>query len=453
MCGRFANSEVAAVLARLFGTTNPVPPRLLSYNVSPGHDALVVRHNRKTGARHLDPLEWGLGASDEQYRPHNIKAEEIEDTDELSQLLERGYRCLVPVNVFYVWHKLPSGKKPFAVGRLSPRELYGVRRHPRTIALAGLWHGVQLPNGVKRTFAIITSGASGVINVLQDRMPVVVDEADWPLWLGERHGDVRDVLARADQTAVQLRAWQVSGKVSRQDTDGVELMEPLYEVFPGDPLLIFEVAEQAIAAARTRLEGVRQRYHAAVEGRPQIQQDEAFKKTVAYLEGWLVEAQRFCAQMSSHKFPPNTYREPVEPVIGMRERHLRMMQGLPPYKPPQPPPPLHTNPGVVQQCFGHREQMVKLSRALNYISQLLASWHWNVDQPWADPHSFSSSTGYTASRNRLQIEDFLFETPLNGGCDLARLAAAIPEAADSIVTDVERVVCSDHPNSLCRRQG
>src|SRR5215472_13226420 len=50
----------AEAIARIFGTTNPLPNLAPSWNVAPTNDAAVVRHHSETGARHLDLLKWGL---------------------------------------------------------------------------------------------------------------------------------------------------------------------------------------------------------------------------------------------------------------------------------------------------------------------------------------------------------------------------------------------------------
>jgi putative SOS response-associated peptidase YedK len=42
---------------------------------------------------------------------------------------------------------------------------------------------------VLRTFAIITTNANQLMAHVHNRMPVIVEEADWPLWLGHTEGD------------------------------------------------------------------------------------------------------------------------------------------------------------------------------------------------------------------------------------------------------------------------
>jgi putative SOS response-associated peptidase YedK len=42
---------------------------------------------------------------------------------------------------------------------------------------------------VVRTYCIITVGATGAIAEIHDRMPLVIDERGWAVWLGEAPGD------------------------------------------------------------------------------------------------------------------------------------------------------------------------------------------------------------------------------------------------------------------------
>ena len=45
-----------------------------------------------------------------------------------------------------------------------------------------------------RSFAIITTAANAEIAELHDRMPVMLEAADWPVWLGEAAGDPKSPL-------------------------------------------------------------------------------------------------------------------------------------------------------------------------------------------------------------------------------------------------------------------
>jgi putative SOS response-associated peptidase YedK len=88
-------------------------------------------------------------------------------------------RCLVPADAFYEWRAMPDGKQPYAIAR----------RDGQLMALAGLWEGWRAPDGeVLRSYTIITTAANPTTARLHDRLPVIVEPADWPAWLGEAGG-------------------------------------------------------------------------------------------------------------------------------------------------------------------------------------------------------------------------------------------------------------------------
>jgi putative SOS response-associated peptidase YedK len=56
--------------------------------------------------------------------------------------------------------------------------------------LAGLWEGYRSPDGtVTRSYCIITTEANKLVAAIHDRMPLVLNEEDFGLWLGEVPGD------------------------------------------------------------------------------------------------------------------------------------------------------------------------------------------------------------------------------------------------------------------------
>jgi putative SOS response-associated peptidase YedK len=56
-------------------------------------------------------------------------------------------------------------------------------------------------------------------------MPVIIERADWPLWLGELDGDPATLLRAAAGDV--LRFWPVNKKVGNVRNDGPELIEPV----------------------------------------------------------------------------------------------------------------------------------------------------------------------------------------------------------------------------------
>jgi putative SOS response-associated peptidase YedK len=63
------------------------------------------------------------------------------------------------------------------------------------------------PRGeILQTLATITTDANRQLAGIQDRMPVIIERQDWPLWLGETAGDPSSLLRAAPEDV--LRVWR-----------------------------------------------------------------------------------------------------------------------------------------------------------------------------------------------------------------------------------------------------
>ena len=94
------------------------------------------------------------------------------------------------------------------------------------VAFGGIWERWKSPEGERlQTFATITTDANRLLAGIQDRMPVIIEREDWPLWLGEAEGDPASLLRPAPEDV--LRVWPVGKAVGNVRNDGAELIEPL----------------------------------------------------------------------------------------------------------------------------------------------------------------------------------------------------------------------------------
>ena len=93
------------------------------------------------------------------------------------------------------------------------------------MAFAGIWAGWRGERDeVVRSFAIITAEANKLMAPVHNRMPVIVEEADWPVWRGETKGDPASLL-RPTQEDV-LRLWPVGPAVNNVRNDGLICWTP-----------------------------------------------------------------------------------------------------------------------------------------------------------------------------------------------------------------------------------
>jgi putative SOS response-associated peptidase YedK len=186
MCARFQQTTSAAKLAEVFGIKGPLPNAPARMNCSPTDRLMIVLCDPETGERRLDLLRWGLVpwfAKDLKagVKAINARAEGIAAKPTFREAFARR-RCLVPADNFYEWETLPDGKKrPLSIG-LADGGLF---------AMAGLWERWKdkATGETVRSFTVVTGPANAKLAPIHDRMPVLLDPADWAAWLGETPAD------------------------------------------------------------------------------------------------------------------------------------------------------------------------------------------------------------------------------------------------------------------------
>jgi putative SOS response-associated peptidase YedK len=111
---------------------------------------------------------------------------------------------------------IEGGRQPHAIARQDGKPL----------AFAGLWESYRWPDEtVLRSFTIMTTTPNAEMDDLHDRMPVILDEPDWPVWLGETEGDHTALLRPAPDGL--LRTWPVDRRVGSPRNNGPELLVKL----------------------------------------------------------------------------------------------------------------------------------------------------------------------------------------------------------------------------------
>jgi putative SOS response-associated peptidase YedK len=221
MCGRFAQQRPASELAEIFAAEPLADDPGPRFNVAPTDEALVVV--QREDRRAITAYRWGLiphWAENAKIgsRMFNARAETLTTSPAFRDAFVRK-RCLVPVDGFYEWKREGSVRQPFLIGRADGLPL----------TLAGLWSGWRDPatERVVRTFTIITSGPNDQMVDIHNRMPVVMPEELWPMWLDPLadRSELRALLEPNDDTALLIRP--VSRLVNDVRNDGPELIEPM----------------------------------------------------------------------------------------------------------------------------------------------------------------------------------------------------------------------------------
>lgn len=220
MCGRFAITLPHDAMAQLFAARpDNTLPQAESYNVCPTVQIAVVRAG-ETGRR-LVSMRWGFvpswykGVSDGPLLI-NARAETIAEKPAFAAAC-RARRCLVACRGFYEWNRDGAQKLPWFIARGDGAPL----------VMAGIWQDWTQGDTQLTTCALVTTAANALMQPIHHRMPVIVEQADWGLWLGEAGKGAAPLMRPAAEDVLQ--SYRVAQDVNSNRATGAGLMAPLQE--------------------------------------------------------------------------------------------------------------------------------------------------------------------------------------------------------------------------------
>ncbi len=219
MCGRFILNSHPDLIDNYFGLEHPAPVFQASYNIPPSSHVPVVWQIQDDG-RACSIMHWGLiphwaKTTTSKYKMINAKAETLSEKPAF-RLAYQQRRCLIPTSGFYEWHATAHGKHPYYIG-MQDHGLF---------AFAGLWEYWEGQQTI-HSFTIITTVANKLIADIHDRMPVIIDKADFDIWLdptNQNIGQLNTLLIPNELTALQI--YPVSTAVNNPRNDTAELIKP-----------------------------------------------------------------------------------------------------------------------------------------------------------------------------------------------------------------------------------
>ncbi len=244
MCGRAVLTASGDDLREVFGL-DETPEVTPHYNVPPSQPLHVVRHARGTRRRRMDPLRWGLvplWAKDEKigHRLTLARVETVLTTPAFRDAVRRR-RCLVAVDGFFEWHRPgepaagSSGPSPGGKSkkRVPGRPFFVRRADRRVFALAGVWERwVSRDGEVVESCAILTQPAERALAAIHDRMPVVLEPAEWDAWLDRDLTDDATLAGLLATRTPELVAYAVSPYVNDPRRDDPGCLAPAPEQAP-----------------------------------------------------------------------------------------------------------------------------------------------------------------------------------------------------------------------------
>lgn len=222
MCGRFTLLIPGEELAEHFGLAS-VPALAPRYNIAPTQPVAVVRRHPEQDRRELVHVHWGLipfWAKDPAIgsRMINARSETVAEKPAF-RAAYKYRRCIVPASGFYEWQKQNGHKQPYYIHHAGGAPL----------ALAGLWEHWQSADGSElESCTILTTTPNEMMRALHNRMPVILEPADYDVWLnsdGQGQDELQHLLRATDEEV--LEAYPVSTFVNRPQNDDPQCIAPL----------------------------------------------------------------------------------------------------------------------------------------------------------------------------------------------------------------------------------
>jgi putative SOS response-associated peptidase YedK len=222
MCGRFTLTTTPEEVAEHFGLDQmpELPPR---FNIAPGQPIASIAKTSPSARPALALRLWGLipaWAKDRKLASRLINAR-VETVAERPSFRDafRSRRCLVPADGFYEWAARAGGARQPVHIALSGR---------RCFAIAGLWESWRDPQGGRiESCTLLTTEAHPKLRALHDRMPVILDPADYAAWLDPRPADAAALMRLARGAPAEgFELKPVSRRVNDVRVDDADCLSP-----------------------------------------------------------------------------------------------------------------------------------------------------------------------------------------------------------------------------------
>lgn len=178
MCGKFTQlvawEDALVFFSKL---AEPTPDEAPVVFATPMRSARIIRLD-EAGKRESAVMRWGFSkAGVASFKPDHMHArsETVDSRPTFAEAFAER-RGILMVDTFNEGEEQPNGKTRQWVIRPKDR---------KPVALAVVWEEWEGDAGVVPCFIQITVPANPLISRITDRMPAILHENDWPVWLGE----------------------------------------------------------------------------------------------------------------------------------------------------------------------------------------------------------------------------------------------------------------------------
>lgn len=222
MCGRYNLIADAGALVDFFEIDQVLIDAdglVARYNIAPGQRVPIVRNTGQ--GNELLLARWGLvphwsREPGTKYSTINARAETVAEKPSYRDAF-KGKRCLIPANGFYEWRRDADKKTPHHIH--APDN--------SLLAFAGLWDHWDKQGEGFDSCSIIVTAASTAMRPIHDRMPVILNPAQYSTWLNSTRYKRAQLESMLVPYAGSLETYRISRFVNSPANDGPECVEPV----------------------------------------------------------------------------------------------------------------------------------------------------------------------------------------------------------------------------------
>lgn len=186
-----------------------------NYNVIPGATMPIIIQTED--GRDIVQSVWGLKFEDTEEELTEIKHEGLSENSQVWKLLKTS-PCIIPISGFYKWKETVEDPLPFYL-RVITREV---------TAVAGICNSYENKEGrTIRTFAMLTMPANPLVEPLDKRMPVVLEEKDFDRWLHEGATNMVKEGFSGNHLLPDMTVFRVPELVNDPSNNSKELIQPI----------------------------------------------------------------------------------------------------------------------------------------------------------------------------------------------------------------------------------
>ncbi len=201
MCGKFTQMATWAEVVAFSQPLVAIPEGGTTTVSTPMRTAKVMRLG-EDGGRELVPMRWGFSKPENpSFKPEHMhaRAETIDRRPTFAEAFAER-RGIVLVETFNEGEAQPDGRTKQWVIRPKDR---------KPIAIAVIWEEWAGDTGSEATFVMATVPPNALIGRITDRMPAILRQEDWAMWLGETDAPLADVKALL-RTFDDEGTWEMS---------------------------------------------------------------------------------------------------------------------------------------------------------------------------------------------------------------------------------------------------